>query len=258
MAEESEISVKNVNIAIPVFDGDRSLKKALLSVASRADRIERRRRSSIVHALSDVSFSASKGDRIGLIGPNGAGKTTLLRLLTGAYEPTAGEVRIWGRISSLLSVGVGMDPDDSGYDNILTCAMLLGLSRQQAEAIRPTVMEFAELDDFIYLPFRTYSMGMMLRLSFAVATAIEPDILLIDEVIAVGDAAFSVKAKRRIEELVSDSSILVLASHSEAIIQEFCNRVIFIENGRILFDGDVKEGIGAYTRWTQGQFEVEA
>jgi homopolymeric O-antigen transport system ATP-binding protein len=254
MAEESEISVKNVNIDIPVFDGERSLKRALLSVASGASRIERRRRSSIVHALTDINFSASKGDRIGLIGPNGAGKTTLLRLLTGAYEPTTGDVRIWGRISSLLAVGVGMDPDDTGYDNILTCAMLLGLSRADAEALRPKVMEFAELDDFIYLPFRTYSMGMMLRLSFAVATAIEPDILLIDEVIAVGDAAFSVKAKKRIEELVSDSSIMVLASHSDVIIKEFCNRVIFIENGRILFDGPVDEGIEAYSKWTQGQF----
>jgi homopolymeric O-antigen transport system ATP-binding protein len=258
MSFESEIRVKDVNIDIPVFDGERSLKKTLFSVATGAGRIQRHRRASIVRALRDINFSAQRGDRIGLIGPNGAGKTTLLRLLTGAYLPTKGDVRIFGRISSLLAVGVGMDPDDSGYDNILTCAMLMGLTRKEAEGIRESVIEFADLGDFIYMPFRTYSMGMMLRLSFAVATAIDPDILLIDEVISVGDAAFSAKASARIQNLVAQSSIMVIASHSDAIIRQFCNRVIFLENGRILFDGDLEPGLEAYAKWTQGQFESDA
>ena len=241
--------LENVNVDLPIVEGGSNFKRALLSpfLPKKNDRLLRS--SNVVHAIRDVSFTVSHSERIGVVGPNGAGKTTLLRLLAGSYFPTSGNVHINGSITAVLNVGVGMDYDMTGYDNIETCGMLLGMSRKDIRYIRPDIVEFSGLGEFIDMPVRTYSSGMMLRLSFAIATAFNPDILLIDEIIGVGDALFASKARQRIEKLIVDARVLFVASHDEAIIREFCNKVIFLENGSLKFFGEAEEGLQAYANW---------
>ncbi len=241
----------DVTVDLPIYEGNTNFKKALLGFSGRDKRIGSGKARSI-KALRNIDMDISLGDRIGLIGPNGAGKTTLLRLLAGAYFPTSGRMEIVGRISSILNVGVGMDTDMSGYDNIVTCCLLLGMDRAQVHEEREKIAEFTGLGDFIFMPVRTYSSGMMLRLSFAIATALEPDILLIDEIIGVGDAAFSEKARLRVDELIADSRILVLASHGESTIRDFCNKVAFLESGRLVYFGGIAEGFERYNAWLAG------
>lgn len=245
---ETGFTLKNVNVDISVIEGSQSFKKTLLSpfLSKNARHL---RGSKVVHALRDVSMEIGHGERVGLIGPNGAGKTTLLRLLSGSYFPTSGSMSMRGAVTAILNVGIGMDYDLSGYDNIVTCGMLLGLSRDEVRAAREEIVEFTALGDFIHMPIRTYSSGMLLRLSFAIATAFDPDILLIDEIIGVGDALFAEKARKRIERMVSDAKVLVIASHDEGIIKEFCSHAVFLENGRVEFFGEVEEGIQAYKDW---------
>lgn len=248
------ISVESLSIEYQVTDARRSFRREVLdSVAGRmmdrgAGRIVDR---ASVKALHNLSFELGDGDRLGLIGPNGAGKSTLLRTLAGVYRPTTGRLEIVGRISTMLTTGVGMDLDDPGYDNIRTCCLLLGLSERDVEARRGSIIEFADLGDYIHMPVRTYSSGMLVRLSFAIATAIDPDILLIDEVIGAGDARFASRARARIENIMSEASILVLASHSSAVIREFCNKGLFLVGGRSFFLGDVEEALDIYRHWVK-------
>lgn len=252
----SFIKVEGLTVEYPVIDLNRSFRREVINnwFGAVAMRGEGNRKYSSVRALQNLSFELENGDRLGLIGPNGAGKSTLLRTLADVYSPTQGSVEVDGKVSTLLSIGIGMEPDDSGYDNIKTCGLLLGLTREQIERKRPDIIEFCELGDYIHMPVRTYSNGMMVRLSFAIATSIEPDILLIDEVIGAGDARFSNKAKSRIESLMSNASLLVLASHSSATIRTFCNKGLFLLGGRSVFVGDVEEALEIYNRWVkQGQ-----
>lgn len=207
---------------------------------------DRDRSIQVVRALSDVSFEARDGDRIGLVGGNGAGKTTLLRVLSRVYPPTGGHAQIEGRISSLIDLSMGMDPDATGYDNIEMRAVMLGLTPKQAEALVPDVEEFSELGEFLDLPIRTYSSGMMLRLAFAVSTAVHPDILILDEIIGVGDAAFAVRAEKRMHETIERSSIMFLASHSNETIKRFCNRTLWMNGGKLMMDGAPEEVLEAY------------
>lgn len=213
---------------------------------------DRDRSIQVVSALSEVSFEARDGDRIGLVGGNGAGKTTLLRVLSRVYPPTGGRAVIEGRISSLIDLSMGMDPDATGYDNIEMRAIMLGLTPKQANALVPDVEEFSELGEFLGLPIRTYSSGMMLRLAFAVSTAVHPDILILDEVIGVGDAAFAVRAEKRMLETIERSSIMFLASHSNETIKRFCNRTLWMNGGRLMMDGTPEEVLKAYTNASAG------
>lgn len=248
MINQPSCVLDSVNVDLPIIESGASLKKAIFSPFMRKnDRLLRQ--SSVVHALRDISLEFSHGDRIGLIGPNGAGKTTMLRLLSGSYFPSKGTVSIRGSVTALLNVGVGMDFDMSGYENIETCSLILGMSPEEAIEKREEISEFSGLGDFIHRPVRTYSSGMMLRLSFAIATSVKPDILLIDEIIGVGDALFAIKAKARIEKLVEDSRTLVIASHDDGIIRQFCNKAVFIENGRVMYFGDVENAVDAYSNW---------
>jgi ABC-type polysaccharide/polyol phosphate transport system ATPase subunit len=200
----------------------------------------------VVKALSEVSFEARDGDRIGLIGGNGAGKTTLLRVLSRVYPPVLGRVSIEGRISSLIDLAMGMDTDATGYENIEMRSIMLGLDYKQAQAIIPDVEEFSQLGEFLSLPIRTYSSGMMLRLAFAVSTAVHPDILILDEVIGVGDAAFAERAENRLHNMIQKASIMFLASHDNNSIRRFCNRTLWMKGGKLMMDGSPDEVLAAY------------
>ena len=191
----------------------------------------------VVTALRDISFEIREGDRLGLMGHNGAGKTTLLRLLAGAYPPTRGRILSSGRISTLFNALPGLATDGTGRENIMTCALHLGLTRREILRKMDGIIDFAELGDFIDLPVRIYSAGMLTRLGFAIATSVEPEILLLDEGLATGDASFAQKAERRMNELIARASIFVVASHSDTLLASLCNRALLLEHGRVVRDG---------------------
>jgi ABC-type polysaccharide/polyol phosphate transport system ATPase subunit len=188
----------------------------------------------IVRALDDVNLTIEHGDRVALTGHNGSGKSTLLRVLAGLYKPTSGSVTIRGKVSAILDPNAGIDPDATGIENIFLRGRILGMKDQEIRAKLDEIVEFTELANFIALPMRTYSAGMFARLAFAVSTAIEPDILLIDEGIGAGDAHFMDKIKARLQSMVERSPILVLASHDQKLVSQLCNRTITFEHGRIV------------------------
>jgi ABC-type polysaccharide/polyol phosphate transport system ATPase subunit len=200
----------------------------------------------VVRALENVSLKLGHGDRLGILGHNGAGKSTLLRVLAGVYVPVGGRVVSEGRVSPLFNTSPGLDLDDTGYENIVTCGLLLGMSRQEIARKTPDIAEFSELGDYLNLPVRAYSTGMVTRLGFAIATAIDPEILLLDEGLGAGDARFADRAKRRVDALIERTSILVLASHSETLIRSLCNRAVLLTAGRVVMVSGVDDVIEAY------------
>lgn len=189
-------------------------------------------------ALQDVSFRVRHGESVAVIGPNGAGKSTLLQVLAGIIQPSAGRVDVRGSVSSLLTLGAGFDQDLTGRDNILLAGAFLGFDHRQMLARLPEIISFADLGDFIDAPLKTYSQGMRARLGFAIATAVEPDVLLLDEVLATGDAAFREKSKARIVELLRAARAIVLVTHDMHWVTEFCTRAILLERGHVVADGD--------------------
>jgi ABC-2 type transport system ATP-binding protein/lipopolysaccharide transport system ATP-binding protein len=243
------IELADVHVDFPIYDAKgQSLKANVLRlgagglIGSGNDGVVR------VDALRGLSLSLGHQERLGLVGHNGAGKSTLLRLLGGVYEPRYGRVTIDGRVSSLFDSTLGMDPESTGRENIFLRGIHLGLSPRQIRRQVADIAEFSELGRFIDLPLRTYSSGMQMRLAFAVSTAFEPDILLIDEGIGTGDAAFIEKAERRLTEFVGKAGILVLASHSETLLRQFCTRAVLMELGRIVGDGPVDDILDLYSR----------
>jgi ABC-type polysaccharide/polyol phosphate transport system ATPase subunit len=251
----ARLELTGVHVDLPVFT---SRSRGLLNSVFRFAQRERARVESVgmfsyeVHALRGIDLRIREGDKVGLVGRNGAGKTTLLRVLSGAYEPTRGEIAIEGPVSSLTDLWLGMDQDANGYENIAMRAIHLGKSRAEAKDLVADVEAFTELGDYLHLPVRTYSSGMMLRLAFAISTAVAPQILLMDEMIGAGDAHFMGKAKSRMASLMAKVKILVIASHNDAIIRDFCNRAICLSEGRILFDGDVESCLAFYKEQAAG------
>ena len=241
------ITCENVSVDYPLYGaGSRSLKKTLMRMGS-GGRISRDAGDRVcVQALRDVSLHIDHGERVGIIGSNGAGKTTLLRVLAGIYEPTRGVVRCEGRISPLFDTTLGMDTEATGYENIVLGGLFLGLSPREIRGRTDEIAEFTELGDYLSVPVRTYSTGMMLRLAFAVSTCIDPEILLMDEWIGVGDAHFLEKAERRMERLVGQSRILVIASHSDALIKRLCNKVVLLDHGEVKAIGLVADVLDRY------------
>ncbi len=240
--------LENVNVDFPIYGTHRSLRKALLQGATGGlighDAAHSNRVT--IKALVDINLNLTEGDRIGLVGHNGAGKSTILKVMAGVYEPTSGRILYSGRITPLFDTMPGMDPDDSGYENTITAGMLFGMKRSEIEAKVPEIEEFAELGEYFNLPMRTYSLGMQTRLGFAMATAIDPGILLMDEGIGAGDARFAERAAKRMEKFISRSQIMVLASHSEELIRRTCNKAAFMKAGRILAVGGLDEIFAQY------------
>lgn len=231
------LSAFDISIAFPLYHAEnRSLKKALLGKVSSRFATDAKKRPS-VQALSHISFTLHSGDRLGLIGGNGAGKTTLLRALCGIYQPTEGVLSMEGRLVSLLDPGQGMNMDLTGRENIRLRGNYLGLTKAESRNLEADVEDFTELKEFLDIPVRNYSSGMVVRLAFGMATAFPPEILLMDEWIMAGDAAFMAKAKSRIEVMVKNADILILASHSPSILMQWTNRLIWLENGKIRADG---------------------
>ncbi|HEY8374115.1 MAG TPA: ABC transporter ATP-binding protein [Pseudonocardiaceae bacterium] len=239
------IDVHNACVDFPIFDAKtRSLKKAFLGKVG--GKIGTDSKVPVIEALRDITLSLRHGDRVGLVGHNGAGKSTLLRLLSGIYEPTRGHARVVGRVAPVFDLGVGMDPEISGYENIIIRGLFLGMTRKQMEARVDEIAEFTELGDFLSMPLRTYSTGMRIRLALGVVTSIDPEILLLDEGIGAVDAAFLEKARARLHDLVKRSGILVFASHSDEFLMELCNTAIWMDHGQIKMQGGLREVLTAY------------
>jgi len=245
----SRIELKGVTVEFPIFSANsRSLKNAVLS-ATTGGRVGRDRHNYVcVRALDQVSIEIRHGERVGLVGHNGAGKTTLLRVIAGIYEPLQGSVVIEGTPTPMFDVSLGIDADATGLENIVLRGLYMGLSKAEILRKMDDVAGFTELGQFLDLPVRTYSEGMRARLAFAMATCIEPDILLLDEGIGAGDAAFFERANQRLESFIHSTGILVLASHSEELTRKFCNRIALIEHGQIVWYGDLEEGYDRYHR----------
>ncbi len=200
-----------------------------------------------VHALRDINLRLTEGQRLAIVGHNGAGKSTLLRLLAGIYVPTTGQRNVQGRVSSMLDIGVGIEPDATGWENIMFRGFLQRQTPAELKRKSPEIAAFSELGEFLDAPVRCYSSGMQVRLTFAIATAIEPEILLIDEIFSAGDASFQEKAAERMKNLMDKASIMVMASHDTATLRKLCNVGIWMDHGQIKMHGPADEIIDAYS-----------
>jgi lipopolysaccharide transport system ATP-binding protein len=254
---EAGIEVENLSVSFPLYHGSgRSLKKMVFAAASGRLAKDTQHRI-VVQALRGINLTLRRGDRLGLVGSNGAGKTTLLRVLAGIYEPVAGRLRVNGSISALLDTNLGMNVELTGRENIRLRGLYNGVPATGIEALEQDVAEFAELGNFIDLPVRIYSAGMVIRLGFALATAIRPQILLMDEWFLAGDAGFLEKARLRLEEMVRRSEILVLSSHQTEIMRTWCDRVLWLDQGRVVADGPAAEVLDLYVAHTQPHAATE-
>jgi len=245
------IHLKGATLDLPIFDVQgRSLKKQVLRMGRRNRIAEDNEGVIIVRALDSVDLQLVAGDRVGLIGRNGAGKSTLLRTMAGIYTPTAGTIEHEGKIVPLLDISLGMDDNSTGIQNIRLRGLLLGMSEAEIKAKQQSICDFSDLGDYLDLPLRTYSSGMRVRLAFAISTAVDAEILLLDEVMGVGDAAFIGKANARLNDLRGRAQIVVLAMHSNSEIRATCNKALWMEQGRVRAFGPVEEVLTAYEAQT--------
>lgn len=243
---ETVISVRDVTKVFPVHAGQQLLRKRLLS-AFRPEPMQEFR------ALDHVSFEVARGESVALIGHNGAGKSTMLSLVAGLAKPTYGEVEVRGRVGPLLQLGAGFHPDLSGIENIRLNASLMGLSRAETERRFPEIAAFAEIDDFLREPIRTYSSGMLMRLAFSVAIHMDPEVLIVDEVLGVGDARFQAKCFDRFVGFRKAGHTILAVSHSPGMVRSLCSRGIWMEHGRVRMDGPTDEVLAAYEASLQMQ-----
>ncbi|WP_224387446.1 ABC transporter ATP-binding protein [Pseudonocardia sp. ICBG1293] len=242
---EPRIRIDAAGVDFPIFDAKtRSLKKAVLGKAG--GRIGTDAKVPIIEALRDITVSLDKGARVALVGHNGAGKSTLLRLMAGIYEPTRGRSLVRGKVAPVFDLAVGMDPEISGYENILIRGLFLGMTRKQMEARIDDIAAFTELGDYLEMPLRAYSTGMRVRLALGVVTSIDPEILLLDEGIGAVDSEFLNKARDRLHELVDRSGILVFASHSDEFLADLCDTALWMEHGTIKEYGPLHEVLDHY------------
>ncbi len=242
--ERVAVKVENVSVTYrTTFERTPTFKQAIVRFG-RGERAVRE-----VHALQDVSFTVNEGTALGIIGANGAGKSTLIRTICGNLPPTIGRIQVHGRISALLSLGVGFNPNLSGRENVVLGGLANGLTRAQVAARAEEIADFSELGDFMDLPIRTYSSGMRSKLAFAVSVHMDPDILMIDEALSAGDAAFKKKAADKMHELMGSARAMFLVSHGLGSIKEMCNHAIWLHKGRLMLEGSPDEVIAAYTKF---------
>ena len=241
------IIINDASVSFPIFNVKTySLKNRIIK--SVMGNITSNNHDKIVHidALKNINLQIKSGERIGVIGGNGSGKSTFLRLCSRIYEPSTGTININGNISSLINVNIGIDPESTGRENIKLRLVMLGYNNDQINELINSIIEFTELNQFIDLPFYTYSTGMQMRLAFTTSVFIKPEILIMDEWLATGDKDFQEKAEKKLNSIIENSKILILASHSKDLILKNCSRVIWLENGHIKSDGFTKEITQAY------------
>lgn len=237
------IKVNNVSLHYQILERRPAASaQSGTTVGAKIDFVNKR-----VKALNNVSFELVQGDRLALIGRNGGGKSTLLNVLTGILEPTGGSIETEGEISAIFNVGLGIRRDSTGYKNIKIRCLMAGLNNEEIEEVTQSVVEFAELGDYLHLPVRFYSSGMAMRLNLALSTAIKSEILLLDEWIGTGDTAFREKVAVRMTEFVNQINIVVLASHSMNILKRVCNKALWLEQGNVQAFGDIEEVSAAYS-----------
>lgn len=243
----ARIDLRDVSVEFPVYNvSARSFKKDFLRLATGGAVVKDANQHVVVSALNDITLTLCHGDRVGLIGHNGAGKSTMLRLLADIYEPSRGDIRIDGHISPMLDLMQGIEAEFTGYENILQRGTLLGLSREEIKVQTAEIAALTGLGDYLAMPLRTYSSGMMVRLAFAISASIKPDILLIDEIFGAGDTDFMERAQQKMISLLDQSSIVVMANHAEHLIKEFCNKALLLEGGRIKYFGPVDDALNIY------------
>jgi ABC-2 type transport system ATP-binding protein/lipopolysaccharide transport system ATP-binding protein len=240
------ILLNNVSVDIPIYDvSQASMKKALLG-RTIGGRFAESGTYMTVNALRNLDFEAHDGDRIALVGDNGAGKSTLLRVVSHVYPPTSGTVHVVGKVSPMFDTTLGINMDATGLENIQIAGTIWGMTRAQIKNSIDDIVDFTELGDYLKIPIRTYSTGMLLRLAFAIATVREPEILLIDEVIGVGDAGFFKKAFARLLQLVERSRILMIAAHQDDILRRLCNKAAWLSHGNLMAYGEFESVLSAY------------
>lgn len=232
----TRLTLESVSIDFPIFGSRAKSLRHTLASAATGGRIGQESGVAVVEALRDISLDLHEGTRLGVVGHNGAGKSTLLRVLAGVYPPTRGRYSRSGTVSSLIDPTLGIEPDATGYENILLRGLIHGIPRQDVSRLMPDIADFSGLGDYLEMPVRTYSTGMLMRLGFAIATSIRSDVLLMDEWLSVGDEDFRRRAEERLRQLIDNTGILVLASHSVELIHRECDRVIELTHGVIASD----------------------
>lgn len=222
------IKIDQASVEIPIYSNhNRSIKNSFLKKFTKDKDLPHS-----VKAINNITLHLKDGDRLGVMGPNGAGKSTLLRTIAGVYYPSSGSIEVKGRIASLIDISMGMDSEATGYENIRMRGVMMGLSLKKIRSMEEEIADFSGLGDFLAMPIRTYSTGMHMRLGFAVSTAVEADIILMDEWLSVSDSEFILKAEKRLENFIKQSSILVIASHSDELIQKTTNKILRLEYGK--------------------------
>ncbi|MGM4932799.1 ABC transporter ATP-binding protein [Tardiphaga sp. 619_E2_N8_5] len=252
-----KIVVENISIEFPIVPpSSRSFRNVAVRAASRigGNVSDNKGALQLVRALDNISFTLKDGDRLALLGGNGAGKTTLIRVLAGIYEPTHGVMKIQGTRVPMFDIGLGLDEEASGYENISVRGLILGLSPAQIRERIQDIADYSELGPYLKLPIRTYSSGMLLRLVFAIAVSLEGDIVLMDEWIAVGDASFRKKTHERLTDITTRSNIVVLASHDQNLLRSTCNLGLHLEGGRVIRFGAIDEVLDG---WQNDQLAQE-
>ena len=240
MSSKSAITLSKVSLDYPVTNKGIGLLRELLT------RRIRWSKTSYFRALEDISLEIKKGEVIGIMGANGSGKSTLLRIIAGIYAPDEGSVNVQGRITLLAGIGTGFQQDLTGRENIYLTGSIYGYSKREISDLENEIIKFSGIHDFIDRPIRTYSAGMRARLGFAIVSNLEPDILLLDEVMSVGDAEFRKKSREKIEELINGEATVMIVSHSKSILQGICDRIFAIDKGRIVTDGKLESAFEFY------------
>jgi ABC-type polysaccharide/polyol phosphate transport system ATPase subunit len=239
------IRIENLSLVYDLYyDKTNTLKEFFVNKITRKKYVDKQKVK--LNALDNISFNIEHGERLGVIGLNGAGKSTLLKVLSGILKPTSGKLEILGKVQPLIEVGAGFNPEFSGRENIYLNGAMLGFNKKQIKEKEEEIIEFSELRDFIDVPVKYYSSGMSVRLGFTVATIIQPEILLMDEMLSAGDVSFISKAKRRLNELLNIAKILVLVSHDLDLILKLTPRSIVLDHGKIIFDGNTEQAISYY------------
>ena len=244
---QTAVEVKNLTKVYHLFERKSDKVREVLSLTGR-------RYHKDFEALRGISFKAQKGECVGIIGLNGAGKSTLLKILTGVISPSAGTVKISGKMAALLELGAGFNPEYTGLENIYLNTLLMGYSREETDRKLNEIMEFADIGDFIHQPVKTYSSGMFVRLAFAIAVSASPDVLIIDEALSVGDVFFQQKCYRKIRKISENAAVLIV-SHDLNAITKFCRRVLVLDEGRLVFDGEARSAVTEYYKIRQGKIK---